>query len=76
MTTICNMVPRLKDKQERKTPYSLVFQIIQPPTPIIVVFFSVRHKLFKIFVYSFMQKDGLSNKGETTLDTYTEVWNS
>ena len=76
MTTICNIVSRLKDKQERKTPYSLVFQIIQPPTPNIVVFFLVRHKLFNIFVHSFMQKDGLSNKGETALDTYTEVWNS
>ena len=57
---ICNMVCRLKDKHERKTPYSLDCQIMRPPPPNIVVFFSMRNKLFNIFVHIFMQEGGLS----------------
>ena len=49
-----------KDKHERKTPYSLDCQIMRPPPPNIVVFFSMRNKLSNIFVHIFMQEGGLS----------------
>ena len=76
LTITCNMVCRLKDKHERKTPYSLDCQIMPPPPPNIVVFFSKRNKLSNIFVHIFMQEGGLSKQRETTYAAYTEVWNS
>ena len=57
---ICNMICLLKDKHERKTPYSLDCQIMRPPPPNIVVFFYKRNKLSNILVHVFMRKGGLS----------------